>query len=94
MFEVHNKITVASEEQARHLESAFSGADHRMAHVAGFREFHLLKSEDGGHYMVRIVWDSEETFHAWAKSDDFRRAHSGQDGNGMRTEVSLYQIVL
>ncbi len=94
MFEVHNKITVMSAEQARHVESAFSGAGHRMAAIPGFKEFHLLKSQDGSHYLVRVVWESEERFRQWVKSDHFKQAHSGQAGNGTNAELSQYEIIL
>ena len=91
MIEVHNKITVSSPEHAQHLEAAFSGTNHRMADIPGFVAFNLLKAQDGSHYIVRVVWESEDAFAAWTASEHFRQAHRGQSGEAV---ASTYQVVL
>lgn len=70
------------------FEKAWRERDSYLAGVPGFREFHLLKGpvdEQGGQlYASHTVWEDEQSFLAWTKSEAFQKAH----GQG-RTTASL-----
>jgi len=47
--------------------------------VQGFVQFHLVRGadhDDGSHrYASHVIWESEESFTAWTRSEAFRKAH-------------------
>ena len=93
MIEAHNKIFIESEEHGERLLHGFSHAAEHMKQVPGFVQFSMLKAQDGSHYIVRVLWETEEHFHHWVKSDHFREAHKGQSGSG-KAELTGYHVVL
>ena len=51
--------------------------------VPGFQSFHLLRgpeAEDHTLYASHTVWDDEEAFIDWTKSEAFRKAHANAGG--------------
>ena len=78
MFIAMNRFRIACgrepdfEELWRKRESHLDG-------VPGFREFHLLKGpsdEEATLYASHTIWESGESFEAWTKSENFRKAHA------------------
>ena len=62
------------------FEAIWKGRETRLPDVPGFVAFHLMKGPEGeGHrlYASHTMWESEEAFRAWTKSDAFRQAHAG-----------------
>ena len=71
------KVVIGSEEA---FEAIWKGRDSRLSELPGFVSFHLLKGktfDDEGYtlYASHTVWESEEAFVAWTRSEQFREAH-------------------
>ncbi|MBN8291454.1 antibiotic biosynthesis monooxygenase [Rhodobacter sp. NTK016B] len=84
MYLAMNRFTVPAENAAA-FEGMWLGRDSRLNELEGFVEFHMLKGpeEDGKIlYASHTVWESEEHFRAWTRSQQFRDAHAraGKDG--------------
>ena len=68
------------------FEEIWRNRDTHLKNVDGFREFHLVKGaagEDHTLYASHTIWESEEYFECWTKSEAFRDAHknAGQHSN-------------
>lgn len=53
--------------------------DTYLNEVPGFKSFNLLQGQSTEEYTLFIshsIWQDEEAFRAWTKSDAFRRAHA------------------
>jgi heme-degrading monooxygenase HmoA len=53
--------------------------DSYLDDVPGFKEFHLLQGQRFDEYTLfasHSVWESEQAFEDWTKSDAFRKAHA------------------
>tara|TARA_B100000378_G_C17757889_1_gene311966 strand:+ start:159 stop:473 length:315 start_codon:yes stop_codon:yes gene_type:complete len=79
MYIAMNRFKVASGSEEA-FEAIWKGRDSRLAELAGFISFHLLKGKhfaDEGYtlYASHTMWESEEAFTAWTKSEQFRDAH-------------------
>ena len=75
------KVTKGSEEQ---FETVWRTRDSHLDAVPGFQQFHLLKGpehEDHTLYSSHTVWESEDAFIAWTKSEHFRNAHRNAGDN-------------
>ncbi|WP_370275049.1 antibiotic biosynthesis monooxygenase family protein [Pararhodobacter marinus] len=78
MYLAMNRFTVPAENAAA-FEAMWLGRDSRLNELDGFVEFHMLKGpeEDGRIlYASHTVWESEEHFRAWTRSQQFRDAHA------------------
>ena len=88
-----NRLRVPPE-YAEHLEQAFARASN-LAGVPGFRSFRLLRSEQGGEYLVFTEWDDRASFEAWTQSDAFARAHSGSNPNSpVKSQLTVYEVLV
>ena len=70
------KITPGREDD---FEKIWRERESYLDQVPGFKEFHLLKgpkNEEFSLYASHSVWDSQDSFEAWTKSEEFRKAHS------------------
>ncbi len=78
MYIAMNRFTVRSENAAE-FEAVWLGRDSHLKDLPGFVEFHMLKgpeAEDGTIlYSSHTVWESEERFKDWTRSEAFRAAH-------------------
>ena len=77
------KVKNGSEEA---FEAVWKGRDSRLSELKGFRDFHLLRgpvnAEEGYTlYSSHTVWESEDDFVAWTKSEQFREAHRNAGDN-------------
>lgn len=71
------KVAKGSEED---FENVWKGRDSSLAEMKGFQKFNLLRgavNEAEGYtlFASHTVWESEEDFIAWTKSENFRAAH-------------------
>lgn len=61
------------------FEAQWRSRHGRLAELPGYIEFHMLKgpkAEDHTLYASHTVWESQEAFTAWTKSEQFRSAHA------------------
>jgi heme-degrading monooxygenase HmoA len=94
MFVAINRLTMPAE-YGSHLEGAFSKNASGMAGVAGFVSFDLLRSEEGGEYLVVTKWEDKASFEAWREGDAFSKAHGGVNPNSpVKSELGQYDIVV
>ncbi len=73
---------VKGEEEA--FEEVWRSRDSHLENVAGFRDFKLLRGperDDHTLYSSHTIWQSEEHFLDWTRSDAFRKAHADAGGN-------------
>lgn len=83
MFVAMNRFKVlrGAEEE---FEANWRGRDRRLAEMAGFEDFHLLKGPSNDEYTLyasHTVWATEADFAAWTRSEQFRAAHRGAGGS-------------
>lgn len=79
MFIAMNRFKVAkgSEED---FEAVWLNREVHLHGVPGFVEFHMLRGpekEDHRLYSSHTVWESEQAFLDWTRSEAFRSAHRG-----------------
>ena len=93
MFVAINQLRVPAEYAGR-LEEGFSRAG-GMDGVDGFVSFDLLRSEDGGEYLVLTRWRDKAAFEAWREGDAFQRAHASTNPQSPVTStLHTYDVVL
>lgn len=77
MFVAMNRFRVRrGHEEA--FEALWRGRDSRLAEMAGFESFHLLRggaTEAHTLYASHSVWRDKAAFEAWTRSEQFRHAH-------------------
>lgn len=82
MFVAMNRFRVAKGAEAD-FETMWRERDSRLAEVAGFQTFKLLKgpeAEDHTLYVSHSTWEDRAAFEAWTRSGAFRQAHAGAGG--------------
>lgn len=75
------KIIKGNEEA---FEQVWANRDSHLDEVPGFKEFHLARGpehDDHTLYASHTVWQSEEDFQNWTKSEAFRKAHANAGSN-------------
>jgi heme-degrading monooxygenase HmoA len=78
MYIAMNRFRIAPGREEDFLE-VWRNRDSHLEEVPGFKQFKMLQGESQEDHTVFIshsVWESEETFRAWTKSDAFRKAHA------------------
>jgi len=79
MFVAMNRFQVSPGKE-EDFEAVWAGRDSHLAGVPGFTSFHLLRADTDDArtlYATHTVWDSEQAFRDWTKSEAFRAAHAG-----------------
>ncbi|WP_029009865.1 antibiotic biosynthesis monooxygenase family protein [Azospirillum halopraeferens] len=79
MFIAMNRFKVRPD-AAEEFEAVWLNREVHLREVPGFVEFHMLRGPDRDDhrlYASHTVWESEEHFLAWTRSDAFRNAHRG-----------------
>jgi heme-degrading monooxygenase HmoA len=77
MFIAMNRFKVLKDQQ-KAFEEMWFGRESRLNEVKGFGTFQLLRGperDDHVLYASHTIWDSQEDFIAWTKSEQFRFAH-------------------
>lgn len=89
MYIAMNRFRInKGEEEA--FERIWAERDTHLGDVPGFVEFRLLRgpeAEDHTLYASHTIWESEEAFVAWTRSEAFRKAHA----NAGKTRPGVYQ---
>lgn len=85
MFVAMNRFKVALGSEER-FEEIWRSRDSKLKENPGFVEFHLLRGKtfEGEGYTLfasHTIWESEENFAAWTKSEHFREAHKNAGQN-------------
>jgi heme-degrading monooxygenase HmoA len=78
MFIAMNRFTVPTE-NAWEFEKLWLDRDSRLKELPGFVQFHMLRGpeENGARlYASHTVWESEDDFRNWTRSQQFRDAHA------------------
>lgn len=78
MFIAMNRFRIVKGEEAE-FERIWTQRDTFLNEVPGFVEFHLLRGpeqEDHTLYASHTIWETQNDFENWTKSDAFRRAHA------------------
>jgi heme-degrading monooxygenase HmoA len=79
MFIAMNRFKVIKTETAG-FEHRWLSRDSHLQDMQGFVTFNLLRGperEDHVLYVSHTIWNSQDDFIAWTKSEQFRAAHSG-----------------
>jgi heme-degrading monooxygenase HmoA len=79
MYLTMNRFKVVKSE-ADAFEDLWKSRDSHLKQVPGFRSFALLKGpEQDDHilYASHTIWEDEESFGKWTRSEAFRAAHGG-----------------
>ena len=66
------------------FEAVWTGRSSHLAEVPGFKDFRLLRGperEDHTLYASHSLWESEDAFRAWTRSEAFRKAHAQAGDN-------------
>lgn len=83
MYLAMNRFAVRPE-NAEAFEALWLGRDSHLKEMEGFVEFHMLKGperKDGTIlYASHTMWESQEAFTAWTRSEQFRAAHANAGG--------------
>lgn len=78
MYIAMNRFRIAPGREEDFLE-VWRNRDSHLDEVPGFQQFKMLQGESQEDHTVFIshsVWESEEAFRDWTKSDAFRKAHA------------------
>ncbi len=78
MFIAMNRFKVKKGSE-KEFEEIWANREGHLSKMAGFIVFHLLKGperEDHVLYSSHAVWQTQEDFEAWTKSEEFRKAHA------------------
>ncbi len=83
MFIAMNRFKIIlGEEDA--FEQVWAERDSHLKTVPGFKDFKLLRGPEGEEYTLfasHTVWESEEAFIEWTRSEAFRAAHANAGDN-------------
>lgn len=78
MYIAMNRFRIVKGQEAE-FERIWRERDSHLSEVPGFVEFHLLRgpeAEDHTVYLSHTIWESEEAFAGWTRSEQFRQAHA------------------
>ncbi|MCY1667932.1 antibiotic biosynthesis monooxygenase family protein [Rhizobium sp. SL86] len=71
------------------FEEIWRTRERHLSTVPGYLEFHMLKGakhEDHTLYASHTLWETQEHFTAWTKSEQFRAAHARAGENRGKVE--------
>ena len=75
------KIVLGKEKQ---FEDVWKNRETYLDNVSGFKDFHLIKGDTTDEftlYASHSVWESDEAFLDWTKSEAFKLAHKSAGQN-------------
>ena len=82
MYVAMNRFRIRKGSEAD-FEQIWAERETFLDEVPGFKEFHLLRgpeAEDHTLYASHSVWEDEDAFIGWTKSEAFRKAHANAGG--------------
>ena len=83
MYLTMNRFKV-HKDKAGAFEALWINRDSHLKAVPGFVSFHLMRGPDRDDHVLyasHTVWESEEAFQGWTKSEAFRAAHKHAGGS-------------
>ena len=78
MYIAMNRFKIIKGEEAE-FERIWTERDSHLNDVPGFVEFCLLRGPTSGDHTLFVshtIWESEQVFEDWTKSESFRKAHA------------------
>jgi heme-degrading monooxygenase HmoA len=78
MYVAMNRFKIALGKEADFIE-IWKNRDSHLNDVPGFKEFHLLQGPTTEEYTLfasHSIWESEQAFYDWTRSEAFRKAHA------------------
>ncbi|MCL4188648.1 MAG: antibiotic biosynthesis monooxygenase [Rhodobacteraceae bacterium] len=93
MYLTMNRFRVRRGQEAV-FEAVWTGRDSQLPAVRGFVAFHLMKGPEAATftlYASHTLWETEDAFRAWSRSEAFRTAHRGA---GALADICLEPPVL
>jgi heme-degrading monooxygenase HmoA len=78
MYVAMNRFKIALGKEAEFIE-IWKNRDSHLSDVPGFKEFHLLQgptTEECTLFASHSIWESEQSFYDWTRSEAFRKAHA------------------
>ena len=94
MIAIFNSIPV-KEGAADELVDRFAESRRNVQGFPGFVSMEVLKSDAEDEVLVVTRWRDRESFEAWVRSDEFRRAHGRGGAGGLLTghpRMSSYSV--
>lgn len=93
MYIAMNRFRIKKGSEAD-FEAIWAERETHLDEVPGFKAFHLLRGpqvEDHTLFASHTVWEDEDSFIAWTKSEAFRKAHAnaGANAGGARKDIYL-----
>lgn len=83
MYIAMNRFRIARGKEDTFID-IWKNRDTFLSEVPGFREFNLLQGPSNEEYTLfasHSLWDSEQAFSDWTRSEAFRKAHAGAGGS-------------
>ncbi|MEM7068003.1 MAG: antibiotic biosynthesis monooxygenase [Pseudomonadota bacterium] len=85
MFLAMNRFKVEAGRE-EDFENVWKNRQSSLNEMEGFKEFHLMrgslnKEENYTLFASHTIWNSEQDFVAWTKSENFRQAHKNAGNN-------------
>lgn len=79
MYVAMNRFKVRTGSESD-FEAVWKNRDSKLGEMEGFKTFHLLRgpvNEQEGYtlYASHTIWENEEAFRAWTRSEHFRASH-------------------
>ena len=95
MIVVQNHIPV-NPKYSEEFEKRFENTNNNLKQMKGFVKNQILRPIEADTYVVMTYWETLEDFHAWAESEEFKKAHSVKNPSDMftgRPHLSVHQVV-
>ena len=83
MFIAMNRFKIITGKE-KEFENIWKSRETHLDKVPGFKNFNLIKGKSNDEftlYASHSIWDSEEAFINWTKSEEFRMAHKKAGSN-------------
>ena len=83
MFIAMNRFKIITGKE-KEFENIWKSRETHLDKVPGFKNFNLIKGKSNDEftlYASHSIWDSEEAFINWTKSEEFRMAHKNAGNN-------------
>ncbi len=83
MYIAMNRFHIALGKEEEFI-NIWKNRDTFLSSVPGFKDFNLLQGPSNEEFTLfasHSIWESEEVFTDWTKSEAFRKAHGGAGGS-------------
>ena len=83
MFIAMNRFKIINGKE-KEFENVWKSRETHLDKVPGFKKFNLIKGKSSENYTLyasHSVWNSEQDFINWTKSEEFRLAHKDAGSN-------------